>query len=406
MRRIFLFTLMICLLLFALNACDTAQSAHARVSQWHNHVAAPALLLGSSTGEWPMFGYNPAHTSYVDQSVQARGVPQHLLWSQRLKPIFSSAVAGAGLLYIASSDGYLYALKEATGSVLWRVDLGDHLTDATPALQGQVLFVAVNSTQVEALNALTGQPYWRFETNEKIQAAPLVIGNKLLVASRTALWCLDTSSGRLLWKFHRGAVGWPTTASPTVAGTLVYLGLGSMSQLWAVNLNTGQLVWSFDTGDRITSTAVVGKDSVYVATWHGLVIALNRLTGVALWSYALNSKRPTQSVIDGIGGNLALAQGRLYVGDYRGILLCLDAQHGKMLWRFATGAQILATPVISAGLVYVGSGDGNFYALDVRTGRPTWYYATGEIRSSATLAYGHLYIGSVNGSMYAFGQAA
>ncbi len=406
MRRIFLFTPMICLLLFALNACGAVQASHPRVNQWHNHVIAPALLFGSSAGEWPMFGYNPAHTSYVDQAVQAHNVLPQLLWSQQFKPIFSSAVAGAGLLYIASSDGYLYALKEATGTVIWRARLGDHLTDATPALQGQILFVAANSTQMEAFNALTGQPYWYFETNEKIQAAPLVIGNKLLVASRTTLWCLDTSNGRLLWKFHRGAVGWPTTASPTVMGTLVYIGFGSMTQLWAVNLDTGQLVWSFDTGDRITSTAVVGNERVYVATWHGLIIALNRMTGVYLWSYALNSKQQTQSVIDGVGGNLAFAQGRLYVGSYRGILLCLDALHGKPLWRFATGAQILATPLISTALVYVGSGDGNFYALNVRTGRPAWHYATGEIRSSAILAYGHLYIGSVNGSIYAFGQLA
>ena len=60
---------------------------------------------------------------------------------------------------------------------------------------------------------------------------------------------------------------------------------------------------------------------------------------------------------------MALANGRLYVGDYRGVISCIDALHGKLDWRFATGAQILATPVVTAGQVYIGSGDGNFYAL-------------------------------------------
>ena len=92
----------------------------------------------------------------------------------------------------------------------------------------------------------------------------------------------------------------------------------------------------------------------------------------------------------------------LYVGDYRGSLLCIDAVRGTLLWRYATGAQILATPVVTWGQVYVGSGDGYFYALDARTGRPAWRYHTGEVRASASLANGHLYVGSLNGVVYAF----
>ncbi|TMD59434.1 MAG: pyrrolo-quinoline quinone, partial [Chloroflexi bacterium] len=66
------------------------------------------------------------------------------------------------------------------------------------------------------------------------------------------------------------------------------------------------------------------------------------------------------------------------------------------------GAQVLATPIVAAGFVYIGSGDGNFYALNTQSGRPAWRYATGEVRSSAALAYGHIYVGSLAGMMYAF----
>jgi outer membrane protein assembly factor BamB len=99
---------------------------------------------------------------------------------------------------------------------------------------------------------------------------------------------------------------------------------------------------------------------------------------------------------------MALAGRKLYMGDYRGELICLDGQHGRLLWRFATGAQVLATPVVASGFVYFGSDDGNFYALDIQTGRPAWRYSTGEVRSSASLAGGHLFVGSLNGAMYAF----
>jgi len=386
-----------------LAACSSTTTTRkpAAVLTQHNQVIPSALLQGSSIGDWPVFGYDPGHTGYVDALVQPRKLSGSLAWSRKFAPIFSSAVAGLGMVYIASTDGYLYALSQASGAISWRAEVGNYLTDSTPALEGQTLFVAARGTTIEALNAQTGAVYWTFAVAERIEAPPLVVGSRVLVASRTTLWTLNATDGSLLWKFHRGAVGWPTTGVPAVAGDTVYVGLGSGSSLWALNLTNGQIVWAFDTGDRITSAPLVSAGTVYIATWHGEIFALDRAQGTMLWVYTLNGKTK-QSLIDGVGGSMALAGGNLYVGDYRGELICLDGQHGRLLWRFATGAQVLATPVVAAGFVYFGSDDGYFYALDIRTGRPAWRYTTGEVRSAASLAGGHLYVGSLNGAMYAF----
>lgn len=391
--------LALCGLIF-LAACNSVPARSSRLTNQKRRIDT-ALLQGSSSADWPVFGYDPGHTGYVDSLVHSRRIEGKLLWTQKFGPLFSSPVAGLGMLFISSTDGNLYALKQASGTVVWRASLGDYLTDATPALEGQVLFVSVHSSALEALDAHTGQVYWTFETNEKIQAPPLVFGSRVLLASRTTLWTLDASSGQLIWKFHRGVSAWPTTGSPTAAGGVVYFSLGTGTQLWALNLVNGHVLWSFNTGDRITSAALVGGDTIYLATWHGNVFALKRADGKKIWSYSLNPNLD-QSVVDGVGGSMALADGYLYVGDYRGTLLSIDAARGIVTWRFATGAQILATPVIVAGFIYVGSGDGYFYALDSRTGRPAWRYQTGEIRASASLASGHLYVGSLNGMMYAF----
>lgn len=382
-----------------LTACGSHSPAAPATN--HNRLINAALLQGSGSGDWPIFGYDPGHTGYVNRLASPHLIQGKLLWSQRFAPLFSSPVAGLGLLYVATTNGYLYALRQDSGAIAWRARLDNLLTDATPALEGQVLFVAVHSTALEALDAGSGQAYWTFDTGEKIQAPPLVVGDRVLVASRTTLWTLRATSGQLLWKFHRGATGWPTTGSPTVGGDAVYIGLGTGTQVWALSLVDGHVLWSFDTGDRITGTALVKTDTVYVATWHGTIFALNRANGVKRWGYSLNAGH-IQHVVDGIGGSMALANGRLYVGDYRGAVVCIDVLHGKLLWRFATGAQILATPVVTDARIYIGSGDGYFYALDMQTGRPAWRYATGEIRSSASLANGHLYIGSLSGRVYAF----
>src|SRR5947209_16415587 len=209
-----------------LTACGSAPS-HAPSMASSNHVINVALLEGSGTGDWPVFGYDPGHTGYVNSLASSRIFQGKLLWSQHVGPIFSSPVAGLGMLYIAGADGNLYALKQDSGTVVWRARLNNKLTDATPALEGQVLFVSTRSTALEALNANTGAVYWTFDTREKIQAPPLIVGSYVLLATSTTLWTLNATSGRLLWKFHRGAIGWPTTGAPTLAGNTVYIGLGS-----------------------------------------------------------------------------------------------------------------------------------------------------------------------------------
>jgi outer membrane protein assembly factor BamB len=386
--------------LIMLAACASVSVPATQVTH-HYDVIDAKLLLGSNRDDWPVFAYDPGHTGFVDQNVNKHTVQGKLLWQQHFGPIFSSPVAGLGLLYISSTDGYLYALQQSSGSIVWRVRLDNLLTDATPALEGQVLFVSVHSTALESLNAHTGKMYWIFETGEKIQAPPLVLGSRILVSTRMALWELDATTGRVKWMFRRGGTGWPTTGSPSVSGNIVYIGLGTGTQLWALDLTNGHVLWSFNTNDRITSEALVKADAVYIATWQGNIFAINSFNGTMRWVYALNTDQH-QNIVDGIAGSMALANGHLYVGDYRGVISCVDALHGKLLWRFATGAQVLATPVVTARQVYIGSGDGNFYALDSQSGRPAWHYATGEIRASASIAYGHLYVGSLSGRMYAF----
>jgi eukaryotic-like serine/threonine-protein kinase len=379
-----------------------ASSAYPRTTTTnHNRIINANLLEGSSSGDWPMFGYDPGHTGFVSQQVNPPAIQGRLEWQQRLNPIFSSPVAGLNMLYIASTDGYLYALQQNAGNVVWRVRLDNLLTDATPALEGQVLFVAMHSKAIGAFDASTGQMYWTFNTSEKIQAPPLVVGGRVVVASLTHLWVLDAASGRVIWNFRHGTSGWPTTGAPAIMGNVVYAGLGTGTQLWALSLIDGRILWSFDTGDRITSSALVQGSTVYIATWQGRIYALDRASGKKRWVYLLNSVL-NQNVIDGVGGSMALGDNQLFLGDYRGSILCIDAMRGKLIWRYATGAQVLATPVVTPGRIYAGSGDGFFYALNSKTGRPLWLYATGEIRSSASLANGHLYVGGLNGLVYAF----
>lgn len=390
---------LVLVLLCSLTACQTSSQPPPAVN--HDQIIHADLLRDLTTASWPMFGNNPARTGAVASIPQPPVLKGSLLWSRKLSPIFSSSVAGLGMVYIASTDGYLYALKQESGAMVWRANVRSYLSDATPALAGQVIFVATHGTAIMALDALSGHIYWSYDTREKIQSPPLAVRGRVLIASRTTLWSLDAASGQLRWKFHRGADNWPTLSAPTLIGDTVYFGPGSEDRVWALRFSDGGVRWSFNTGDRIMSAVLGDAGTVYVATWHGIIFALDSNSGSLHWHFTLNQVLRS-SVIDGVGGSMALADGRLYIGDYRGTVLCLDALRGQSIWRFATGGQVLGTPIVAAGVVYIGSDDGNFYALDTRSGRPYWRYQTGDARSSASFVDNHLYIGSISGVMYAF----
>src|SRR3989440_12471288 len=150
-----------------LAACSSigASQANQMTNTHAQRVVDAKLLSGTSIDVWPIFGYDAGHTGFEGQRIAHR-MRGNLLWSKKIGPIFSSAVAGLGMLFIASTDGYLYALKENTGALAWHIPLGDYLTDATPALEGRGVFLSRSRRSLRVLNAYTRQASSALETHE------------------------------------------------------------------------------------------------------------------------------------------------------------------------------------------------------------------------------------------------
>jgi outer membrane protein assembly factor BamB len=80
----------------------------------------------------------------------------------------------------------------------------------------------------------------------------------------------------------------------------------------------------------------------------------------------------------------------------------------NLMWKFYTGSdRIRSTPTIANGIVYIGSNANCFYALNASTGEKVWSVGvTSSMESSATVAYGIVYVGILwnqqNGYVCAF----
>src|SRR5690606_35911624 len=91
---------------------------------------------------------------------------------------------------------------------------------------------------------------------------------------------------------------------------------------------------------------------------------------------------------------------RVYVGSYDTNIWALNMENGDMIWKKATEGGIAVTPAIDTEYkqILFGSEDYTFNAWDYRDARMNWTYTTSDkIRSTATIAHGHVFFGSDDG---------
>lgn len=121
-------------------------------------------------------------------------------------------------------------------------------------------------------------------------------------------------------------------------------------------------------GMVLYSTPATSRDLAFYATYSGRVYAFNLKTGSDRWVYP----RESTDSIGPVVGNITMDRDTLYLSSSYGTILALDAATGDKLWVYTAGEKIWTTPVISEGVVYTGSYDGKFHAISSNNGTGLW----------------------------------
>ncbi len=71
-------------------------------------------------------------------------------------------------------------------------------------------------------------------------------------------------------------------------------------------------------------------------------------------------------------------------------------------WKFKTGAEVKSSAAICHGRVFIGSSDKNVYALDLQTGSKIWsYQAADTVEAAPCVLDGRVFVGSSDNTLYA-----
>lgn len=292
-----------------------------------------------------------------------------------------------GILYTGSGDGVLYAVDAETGEQLWSVE-GFGQLESTGAISGDMIITAGYNQTVKAMDRITGDDRWSFKTEYGVQGAPLIVEDRVYIATDHEVYALDVKSGELVWKDPTGTEG-AYMGAPAYKDGVLYTTGGKL--LLALDAESGRELWRTQKSEMFLGLAIA-DGFVYVGNFDRKLYAFDLSTGQERWSF------------DGeevFWSSPAADNGVIYAGNDRTVY-ALGAKSGQLLWSFDAESRSVSEPLVSDGVVYVSDSSHEFprgprhlYALDARTGEQLWAFESiSTFLPAPALGNGSIYITS------------
>ena len=219
-----------------------------------------------------------------------------------------------------------------------------------------------------------GGSEWSFNAGKLLEFSPVVADDVLYFLDKDALfYALDAEKGKVLWK---NEVGNLAASSPAYSDGIVYAVTLDPGSVIALRAKDGKTLWERDLPSRSETSPLVYGKNVIIGSEDGTVYSLDRQDGKVSW---------TASTSGNVKGGLALDDGILYGANYAGQVFAIRASNGSFVWQSSTsglslgrGGPVYSTPAVAFGRVYLGSIDGRVYSFEQSSGEIAWSHSTGD----------------------------
>ena len=314
--------------------------------------------------------------------------------------IYSSPAFYNDTLFFSSWNGEVYTVDSNNGRRIWYKKIGWN-SISSPCVIDDIVFVG-SSDGLYALNAKDGDVVWKNDMIGCVVSKPSVSPDVVYCGSLDGkIYGLNKQNGKILWSYTTND---KIYSSPYVMGNIVFIGSND-GKLYALNKNTGEKIWSFQTEGSVVSSPIVYKDTVFFGSWDGKLYALSVDNGEIKWSLATGW---------GVVSTPIVLDETVYFGSLDNNFYAVDIENGEIKWFFTAEAAIQSSPLIYGGLIFFGCDDGRVYVLNASTGKLIWTaqssyaidgvynYVTTPFVSSPIAYNGKVFIGSIDGKLYAF----
>lgn len=274
-------------------------------------------------------------------------------------------------------DGFVNYDRK-TGREIWRLEL-ENGVEGGAELAADTLFFGAGDGLLRSVDALSGKTNWSVSMRAELLSAP-TLDKGILIAQTGAdvLYGLEAESGKLLWTYNRQVTGNLSVRSstrPVIYGDNVLAGF-SDGYLVSLRKRDGVVQWErkLGKGNRfrdVDSTPAISGKKGYVASYDGLLVAMNLDSGEVIWQSDFGGYLPVTI------GSGAYAD-RLYFSTIDGRVLEIDEATGKELRSIKLATGIATQPLISKNLLVFGESEGAIRVVELDTLKTVAHYSSGE----------------------------
>lgn len=247
----------------------------------------------------------------------------------------------------------------------------------TIAVGDTVYFGSSVENQIRAVDAETGAERWRFLTEGPVRMAPAWHKGRVYAGCDDGyLYCMDASTGELIWKFLGGPaperlIGngrlvsrWPLRSGIAIRDNIVYFAAGIFPSdntfVIAVDADKGGELWRsasldspYKSGMRTLSPQgyiLVSDQSITVPSNRKAPSVFDRADGTFRYSVRTDHSKKQKLGV----GHYALLEGENLIVGTQGSLTAVDQNSGNILFTLHSARRI----VLSSDTYYVLSGKG------------------------------------------------
>jgi outer membrane protein assembly factor BamB len=286
-------------------------------------------------------------------------------WTKNHDPVYRSGnlpiglaapMIHQGVVYIGRDQAGMSAYALESGRPIWQADEVMNFHSAPTPFQDQVIYGTVEG-RVISRHALTGELNYEIDLGASVESKPVLADGRLLVHLRNhQLFCLDASTGKILWAYRR-AVPFLTTL-------------------------------------QRVSAPLVHEGKVFIGFADGFAAAFSLEDGLLLWERRLS----TGAKFVDVDTDPLLFENQLYMGSYSGNYSILGPQTGELIHQIPhTVSQ--AAMVLGDRLV-VGTVDGKVIILNRQLRELQSLEVKGSV-TSLNLWRGHLIVATTRGQLHA-----
>jgi outer membrane protein assembly factor BamB len=286
-------------------------------------------------------------------------------WRVNLAPSYSGPIVSTSTVFVTEtvnrSEERVRALDRATGEARWErawpgalsvpffaKSNGDWVR-ATPALDGNRLYVAGMRDVLVCLEADTGEEIWRVDFVAKFEtplpafgyvSSPLIDGDWLYTQAGAAVVKLRKDTGEVLWRSMADEGGmWGSVFSSPVLATLAgrtQLVVQSRTTLAGLDPDSGKVLWSQPVeafrGMNILTPVVFG-DGVFTSTYGGKTL----LHRIAAQDESLVVSSGWENKSQGYMSTPVVIEGHAYHHLKNQRFACFDLATGEEQWMTPSG---------------------------------------------------------------------